>query len=90
MLDLLLKPEYFDKHWKIIESLARSDDPYDFEKLRKYALEGYRLATASFGLIRNVDADHVTIDDGEYGNGIVTAKKGDRIFVNFVSPRELE
>ena len=82
MLDLFLQPKYYDKHWHIIETLARSEDPYDFEKLRKYALEGFRLATASFGLLRNVDVDDVEIRDGDRP---VYVNKGDRIFTNFVS-----
>lgn len=81
MLDLFLQPEYYDKHWKSIESLARSENPYDFDKLRKYALEGFRLATASFGLIRNVDADVDIVD----GDNHIKACRGDRVFVDFVS-----
>jgi hypothetical protein len=40
MLDLYLSDRYFT-HWPAIQKLARSDKPEAFEKLKKYALEGY-------------------------------------------------
>jgi hypothetical protein len=39
-------------HWPEIQKLANSDSPEDFEKLKKYALEGLRLATPAFGVLR--------------------------------------
>jgi hypothetical protein len=39
-------------YWPEIQKLANSDSPEDFEKLKKYALEGLRLATPAFGLLR--------------------------------------
>lgn len=81
MLDLYLSDEY-KHHWPHIQELAHSDLPEAFEKLKKYALEGYRLATPAFGLLRRVDADMVEIKDGE---STVKASKNDQIFVNFVS-----
>ena len=81
MLDLFLSDKY-KSHWSDIQKLAMDDSAEAFEKLQKYALEGYRLATPAFGLLRVVDADSATIEDG--GRNI-TVKKGDQIYVDFVS-----
>lgn len=39
LIDVYLSDEY-KHHWPEIVSLAQSDDPDAFEKLKKYALEG--------------------------------------------------
>ena len=80
MLDLFLSDKY-KHHWPEIQKLAASDAPQDFEKLRKYALEAYRLATPAFGLLRKVVVDEVEIKDGHH---TIHAKKDDQVFVNFV------
>ena len=81
VLDLLMEKRY-DHHWETIRSLARSDKEADFEKLEKYALECLRLATPAFGLLRKLDADSITIDDGKYGK--TELRRGDQVFVNFI------
>ena len=81
VLDLLMQDEY-KHHWDIIRSLSGSEDEADFEKLEKYALECLRLATPAFGLLRRLEADAATIDDGP--NGQVKLQKGDEVFVNFI------
>ncbi|KAF9885228.1 hypothetical protein FE257_000588 [Aspergillus nanangensis] len=80
LIDLYLSDEY-NKHWPDIQRLAQSNDKDSFEKLKKYALEGFRLSTPAFGVLRNVMED-TTIDDG--GNP-VAAHKGDTLFVDFVT-----
>lgn len=80
MLDLFLSDKY-KHHWPDIEKLAHDDSPEAFEKLRKFGLEGYRLAPAAFGLVRVVDVDSAEIDDG--GRQFAVKKK-DQIYVNFV------
>src|SRR6478609_1587611 len=40
MIDLYLSDNYYS-HWPAIQKLALSDEPSAFEKLKKYALEGY-------------------------------------------------
>jgi len=62
--------------------VAQEDTPEAFEKLRKYALEAFRLATPSFGVLRAVGVDSATIIDGERQ---VPVKKGDTIFLDFVT-----
>lgn len=44
LIDLYLSDEYFP-HWPAIQKLANSDAPEDFEKLKKYALEGLALVS---------------------------------------------
>lgn len=82
MLDLYLSDPYC-KHWPDIQELAQSDSKESFEKLKKYALEGYRLATPAFGLLRRVDVDETFIEDGP--NNTIHLKRNDQIYVNFVS-----
>ncbi len=82
MLDLFLSDKY-KSHWPGIQKCAMDDSPEAFEKLRKYALEAYRLATPAFGLVRIVDVDTATIHDDPQ---TLTVKKGDQLYVNFVSP----
>jgi hypothetical protein len=40
MIDLYLSDKYYS-HWPDIQKLAMSDEPDAFDKLKKYALEGY-------------------------------------------------
>jgi len=40
MIDLYLSEQYYH-HWPAIRALSLSDAPDDFEKLKKYALEGF-------------------------------------------------
>ena len=81
MLDLYLRDEYMH-HWPDIQECAWSNDPADFEKLKKYALEANRLAPAAFGLLRSTALDG-TVDDGKKGK--VKVKEGEQIYVDFVS-----
>jgi linoleate 10R-lipoxygenase len=81
MLDLYLSDKYAH-HWPDIVTCAESEDPADFEKLKKYGLEGYRLATAAFGLLRKAEND-TTVQDGDR---VVNVKKDETIFVDFVRP----
>lgn len=81
MIDLYLSDKYYS-HWADIRALAMSEDPQAFEKLKKYALEGLRLATPAFGLVRNTAGDKVNIQDGPRA---VSVAKGDVVFVDFVT-----
>lgn len=84
MLDLYLSDEY-EHHWAEIQKLALSDSRESFEKLKRYALEGYRLATPAFGLVRKVETPSpITIED-DPSNHPITVKTGDQVYVNFVS-----
>ncbi|KMU89621.1 linoleate diol synthase (Linoleate (8R)-dioxygenase) [Coccidioides immitis H538.4] len=80
MFDLYMSDKYYS-HWKTIEKLSRSDAPEDFEKLKRYALEGLRLATPAYGVLR-VAATNGTIQDG---SRTVSYKPGDVIFTNFMT-----
>lgn len=80
MLDFYLSDQN-KAHWAEIQKLAHSDNPEAFEKLKRYALEAYRLTGPAFGLLRVVDADTATIQDG---SRTVTVKKNEQIYVNFV------
>ncbi|KAG8406472.1 hypothetical protein J3458_021304 [Metarhizium acridum] len=81
MIDLYLSDKY-RSHWPAIQKLATSDEPEAFEKLKKYALEGFRLSTPAFGLLRTVVADTIDLKDGPR---VVPVKKGDSIFTDFVT-----
>ncbi|KAK2923217.1 hem peroxidase, animal-type [Fusarium oxysporum f. sp. vasinfectum] len=81
MIDLYLSDKYYS-HWPAIQKFAMSDEPEAFEKLKKYALEGFRLSTPAFGLLRTVVADKADLKDGPR---IVSVKKGDTIFTDFVT-----
>lgn len=50
LLDLYFSDKYAI-HWPAIRSLAQSEDPEAFEKLKKYALEGYVRPAHSFTLM---------------------------------------
>ncbi|KAL5361997.1 heme peroxidase [Aspergillus floccosus] len=80
LIDLYLSDKYY-VHWPDIQRLARSDDAESFEKLKKYALEGFRLSAPAFGVLREVVED-TTIDDRVKQ---VNMKKGDTLFVDFVA-----
>ncbi len=80
MLDIYLQPEHA-KHWPNIRGCAYSDNPEDFEKLKKYALEACRLAPAAFGLFRDAAAGGTIQDDKK----IIRYEKGDKIYTDFVS-----
>ncbi|KAH8800451.1 heme peroxidase family protein [Xylogone sp. PMI_703] len=81
MIDLYLSDKYYS-HWPAIQKLAMSDEPEAFEKLKKYTLEGFRLSTPAFGLLRTVVADQADVRDGPR---VVSVKKGDSIFTDFVT-----
>ncbi|PLN76109.1 heme peroxidase [Aspergillus taichungensis] len=80
LIELYLSDAYY-KHWPDIQRLAHSNGKESFEKLKKYALEGFRLSTPAFGVLRNAAAD-TTIDDS--GKSI-PVHKGDTIFADFVT-----
>ncbi|GAB1213293.1 hypothetical protein ATERTT37_002442 [Aspergillus terreus] len=80
LIDLYLSDKYY-VHWPDIQRLARSNDAESFEKLKKYALEGFRLSTPAFGVLREVTKDS-TIEDGVEQ---VNLKRGDTLFVDFVT-----
>ncbi|GIC94665.1 peroxidase/cytochrome P450 family protein [Aspergillus udagawae] len=80
MLDLYLSEKYAS-HWPAIQKLASSTDPGAFEKLKKYALEGFRLSTPAFGVLRTA-VDEATIKDGEIST---TVQKGHGVFVDFIT-----
>ncbi|KAJ3453403.1 hypothetical protein MRS44_017650 [Fusarium solani] len=81
MIDLYLSDKYCS-HWPAIQKLAMSDELEAFEKLKKYALEGFRLSTPAFGVLRTVVADKIDVRDGAR---VVLVKKGDSIFTDFVT-----
>ncbi|KAL3479234.1 heme peroxidase [Aspergillus californicus] len=80
MLELYFSDKYVG-HWPAICSLARSDDQDAFAKLEKYALEGFRLSTPAFGVLRTA-ADNTTVKDGPTTR---TVDKGDPIFADFIT-----
>ncbi|KKK18240.1 heme peroxidase family protein [Aspergillus ochraceoroseus] len=80
MLDVYLSDKYASQ-WPAIRKLAQSEEPEAFEKLKKYALEGFRLSTPAFGVLRT-SMDNTTIKDGK---SMTAVKTGDTIFVDFVT-----
>ncbi len=80
MLDIYLSEPY-SKHWPDIQACAYSDDPEDFKKLKKYALEANRLAPAAFGVLRKVRTN-TTINDG---GKKIPVKEGEQIYTDFIS-----
>ncbi|KAL4920142.1 heme peroxidase [Aspergillus aurantiobrunneus] len=80
MLELYFSDKY-SVHWPAIRRLAKSNDPEAFEKLKKYALEGFRLSTPAFGVLRTA-VDNATIKDG---GTTKTVQKGDSIFADFIT-----
>ncbi|KAL4992319.1 heme peroxidase [Aspergillus falconensis] len=81
MLDLYLSDRY-STHWPAIQKLAHSDEPDAFEKLKKYALEGFRLSTPANGVLRTCNTATTTLKDGTASKSI---SKGDTVFANFAS-----
>ena len=81
MLDVYLRDEY-RHHWEAIRKCAWSNDPADFEKLKKYALEANRLAPAAFGVARTAAAK-ATVNDGAHGS--VPVAPDDTVYVDFVA-----
>jgi len=79
MLDVYLSEEY-SHHWPEIVRLAQSGEKSK-SKLRGYAVEGYRLSTKGFGLVRCCAAQDTTIQDGVTTWNI---ESGDEVFVNLV------
>ena len=80
VLDFYLEPRNAH-HLAEIQRLAAEDTDEAWEIIRKYALEGGRLA-GTFGLYRRVDADSLTIADGAKQVPLV---KNDLVFVSFIS-----
>ncbi|KAL4820257.1 heme peroxidase [Aspergillus spinulosporus] len=80
LLDLYLSDRYFT-HWPAIQKLAHSDEPEAFEKLKRYALEGFRLSTPANGVLRTCTAT-TTLKDGTATKSI---PKGGTIFADFAS-----
>lgn len=83
VLDFYLRPENAH-HLKRIQELAKQNTPEADELIKRYALEGNRIA-GTFGLYRKVncaDGETVTVQDG---TRTVELEKGDRVFVSFVS-----
>lgn len=64
LMDFYLSPQNA-VHWAAIQEIAASDSPEALEKLRKYALEGFRLDPAAAGALRVVASPNATIQDGE-------------------------
>jgi hypothetical protein len=81
MIDLYLSDAYYC-HWPDIQNLARSEDPAAFEKLKKYALEGFRLSTPAFGVLR-IAAEDTRIENDEGPPTVV--ERGDVIFTDFIT-----
>ncbi|KAF8249495.1 heme peroxidase [Wilcoxina mikolae CBS 423.85] len=80
VLDFYLQPENA-RHLAEIQRLATENTDEAWETIRKYALEGGRLA-GTFGLYRRLDADGMTIDDGGRS---VQLQRDDFVFVSFIS-----
>jgi hypothetical protein len=81
MLDLFLSDKY-KADWDNIVKLAQKDDADSRAKLRKYAMEGCRIATQSFGLFRDVAKATSVTEAGKTTN----LQPGQEIFVNLVPP----
>ncbi|KAE8387807.1 heme peroxidase [Aspergillus alliaceus] len=80
LIDFYLSDAY-NKYWPDIQRVAQSDDKDSFEKLKKYALEGFRLSTPAFGVLRYA-ANDTTIEDKAR---TIPVKKGDTILADFVT-----
>ncbi|TGZ79433.1 heme peroxidase [Ascodesmis nigricans] len=81
VLDFYLQPENA-VHLAEIQRLAQETGVDNFELIKKYALEGARLA-GTFGLYRRVERDSLHLSDGSYGD--LNLRKGDMVFVSFIS-----
>lgn len=80
VLDFYLQEENA-VHLADIQRLAALDTEEAWEVVKKYALEGGRLA-GTFGLYRRVDTDAITIDDGGRPVSVI---KDDFVFVSFIA-----
>jgi len=80
VLDFYLEDENA-QHLSEIQRLAALDTDEAWETIKKYALEGGRLA-GTFGLYRRVDADSVVLEDGDRELHLT---KDDMLFVSFIS-----
>ncbi|KAI1917442.1 hypothetical protein LOZ39_000434 [Ophidiomyces ophidiicola] len=80
LIDLYMSDQYH-AYWPSIQKAAQSDSPEDFNKLRKFALEGLRLATPAFGVLRSAASSGIIQD----GTRNLPFKERDTIFLNFVS-----
>lgn len=85
MLDLFFTEPYYTEHWPRIVELSRMDSDEAFNDLVGYALEAMRLAPAGFGVFRTAEEDADVTGCGDSGTETVHVKKGDTVFVNFVS-----
>ena len=84
VLDFYLREEN-SQYLAHIQQLAREDTPEADDLIKRYALEGTRLA-GTFGLYRKVncaEGETITINDGHRGE--IPLRNGDRVFVSFVS-----
>ncbi|KAL4910014.1 hypothetical protein BDW74DRAFT_165275 [Aspergillus multicolor] len=84
MLDLYLADRY-SMHWSVIQKLARSEDPEAFEKLKKYALEGFRFSTPANGVLRMYNNPHSSTTLLKDGATTKSISKGDIVFAYFAS-----
>ncbi|KAI5788727.1 heme peroxidase [Pyronema domesticum] len=80
VLDFYLQEENAE-HLAEIQRLAAEDTDDAWEVIKKYALEGGRLA-GTFGLYRRVDCDEIVLKDGAEE---MTLVKDDLVFVSFIS-----
>jgi cytochrome P450 len=64
LLDFYLSPANAD-HWADMQAIAASDSDEALEKLRKYALERFRLDPAAAGALRVVASPNASVQDGE-------------------------
>ena len=74
--------EEYNHYWPEIVRLAQSEENSN-TKLRGYAVEGSRLSTKGFGLVRCCVAQDISIEDGVTTWNI---ESGDEVFVNLVLP----
>jgi hypothetical protein len=79
LLNFYLSPENA-KHWADIQALSVSNSADALEKLRKYALEGFRLDPTAAGALRIVDSPKAVIQDGK---NTITPAAGSSIVVDF-------
>jgi cytochrome P450 len=79
LLDFYLSPANA-AHWAEIQAIAVSESDEALEKLRKYALEGFRLDPAAAGALRVVSIPNASIQDGK--NTLTPAAKS-TIFADF-------
>ncbi|KAL4933358.1 heme peroxidase [Aspergillus undulatus] len=82
LLDLYLSDDYAH-HWPAIRSLAQSDEPEAFKKLKKYALEGFRLSPALPGTYRTATCNTTLTEP--LINTPHTISKNSSIFVDISS-----